>query len=108
MATSALDWLRFEHLIDKSIGSVEELKEMITSLVGKTVAVKIDEYDPRFNRELMTTQLQVVTPDMFYCFVPLSVVQEWYLTHQQLDRYIVYFEEIIATVYRVTVAVRRS
>lgn len=89
------------------IESVEQLRDVISKNVWKDVVVELTKWDELYERTGATHNVVPITPDIFYCYVPLSVVQEWYLTHQELDRLIIYFEMKFPDVYRVTLAGKR-
>lgn len=89
------------------IESVEQLRDVIKNTVWKSIVIPYTKLDDLYMRTGDTHGEASITPDMFYCYVPLSVVQEWYLTHQEMDRFLVYFEMKCHDVYRVTVAAKR-
>lgn len=106
--TLAADYLKTKILptVGK-IESVEQLRDLIKNTVWKPIVVQYTKLDELYMRTGDTYGEASITPDVFYCYVPLTVVQEWYLTHQELDRVHVYFEMKHPDVYRVTVAAKK-
>lgn len=89
------------------IESVEELRDIIAKYVWADVVVELTKLNRSYSQQNMTHTSVTIAPDIFYCYVPLSVVQEWHLTHQKLDRLIIYFEMKVPDVYQVTLAGKR-